>query len=129
MGTLVGFALGYYLGSKAGPKGTEDLLKAWQEIKQSEDYQALVATLTATLETAMHRGGEAVGKLVAGLASFGETSGTGQSGKPGGANGNLMGLWEKVSQSEEVQGLVSTGAAIVMQWLEQGTSEARGRMQ
>ena len=124
MGTLVGFAIGYYLGSKTGSNRIDDLLKAWQTIKESEDYQALAATLTATLESAMHRGGEAAGKLVASLSSLSGEAAAEQL-KPVGGNGNLRGLWEQVSQSAEVQGLVSTGAAMVMQWLEQGAPETR----
>ncbi|MGO9061997.1 MAG: hypothetical protein ACLQU2_32200 [Candidatus Binataceae bacterium] len=124
MGTLLGFAIGYYLGSKTGPNGIDDLLKAWQTIKESEDYQALAATLTATLESAMHRGGEAAGKLVASLSSLGGKAAAEQL-KAAGTNGNLQGLWAQVSQSAEVQSLVSTGAAMVMQWLEQGAAQTR----
>jgi hypothetical protein len=129
MGTLLGFAIGYYLGSKSGPNGIDDLLKAWQTIKESEDYQALAAILTASLESAMHRGGEAAGNLIAGISSLGDESGAEQIKETAGANGNLQGLWEKISQSPEVWGLVSTGAAMVMQWLEQGASDARERAQ
>lgn len=124
MGTLVGFAVGYYLGRKTGPNGIDDMRKAWQTIKESEDYQAVAATVTATLESAVHRGGEAAGKLVASLSSLSGEAAAEQL-KPVGGNGNLRGLWEQVSQSAEVQGLVSTGAAIVMQWLGQGAPETR----
>jgi len=127
MRTLLGFAIGYYLGSKTGPNGIDELLKAWQTIKESEDYQALAATLSATLESAMHRGGEAAAKLIAGVSSLGDESGAEQIKETVGANGNLEGLWEKISQSAEVGGLLSTGAAMVMQWLEQGASETRER--
>jgi len=129
MGTLLGFAIGYYLGSKTGPNGIDDLREAWQTIKESEDYQALAATLSATLESALHRGGEAAGKLIAGISSLGGESGAEQVKETADANGKLEGLWEKISQSVEVQGLVSSGAAMVMQWLEQGASDARERTQ
>ena len=72
MGTLLGFAIGYYLGTQELDRtGSTTCCKAWQTIKESEDYQALAATVTATLESAMHRGGEAAGKLVASLSSVG----------------------------------------------------------
>ncbi len=129
MGTLLGFAIGYYLGSRTGPNAIDDMLKAWQTIKESEDYQALAATLSATLESVMHRGGEAAGKWIAGVSSLGDEFGAEPIKKTTGANGNLEGLWEKISQSAEIQGLVSTGAAMVMQWLEQGASEVRERTQ
>src|SRR5271156_3524569 len=127
MGTLLGFAIGYYLGSKTGPNGIDDLLKAWQTIKESEDYQALAATLSATLESAMHRGGEAAGKWIAGISSLGDELGAEQIKETVSANGDLHGLWEKISQSAEVAGLVSTGTAMVMRWLEQ--SDGRERTQ
>ncbi len=129
MGTLLGFAIGYYLGSSTGPNALDDMLKAWQTIKESEDYQALATTLSATLESVIHRGGEAAGKWIAGVSSLGDEFWAEPIKQTTGANGNLEGLWEKISQSAEIQGLVSTGAAMVMQWLEQGASEVRERTQ
>jgi hypothetical protein len=125
MGTLLGFALGYYLGTKTGPNGIDELLKGWQTIKESEDYQALAATVTATLESALQQGAEAVGKLLGGLSSMGGEFGAEQIKQATEGNGNLHGLWEKLSQTAEVQELVSTGAAMMMQWLERGAADAR----
>ena len=96
MGTLLGFAIGYYLGSRTGPNAIDDMLKAWQTIKESEDYQALAATLSATLESVMHRGGEAAGKWIAGISSLGDEFGAEPIKETTGANGNLEGLWEKI---------------------------------
>jgi hypothetical protein len=129
MGTLLGFALGYYLGTQAGPNGVDDLLKSWREIQESEDYQALVATLTATLESVMQQGQGAVANFISGLTSMGGGSGASKLIELAATNGNLKGVWETVAKSAEVQGLVSTGAAMVMQWLEQGATAARDRMQ
>ena len=129
MGTLLGFAIGYYLGSSTGPNGLDDMLKAWQTIKESEDYQALATTLSATLESVMHRGGEAAGKWIAGVSSLGDEFWRRADQGDHRREWQLEGLWEKISQSAEIQGLVSTGAAMVMQWLEQGASEVRERTQ
>lgn len=128
MGSLLGFALGYYLGTKAGPNGIDDLLKAWRTIQESEDYQALAATLSATLASAMEQGQERVANLISGLMSAGGGFGTSQLIKLAGANGNLNGVWETITKSAQVQGFMSTGAAMVMQWLEQGATAARDRM-
>jgi NhaP-type Na+/H+ or K+/H+ antiporter len=129
MGTLLGFALGYYLGTKAGPNGIEDLLKAWRTIQESEDYQALAATVSATLASAMEQGQGAVANLISGLTSAGGGIGASQLIKLAGTNGNLNGVWETITKSAEVQGFMSTGAAMVMQWMERGATAARDRMQ
>ncbi len=129
MGTLLGFALGYYLGTKAGPNGIDDLLKAWRTIQESEDYQALAATVSATIASVMEQGQGAVANLISGLTSAGGGFGASQIIGLASANGNLNGVWETITKSAEVQGLMSTGAAMVMQWMERGATAARDRMQ
>lgn len=49
MVALLGFAVGYYLGSKAGPEGLEELRVAWKSIKESKEFQGLAATGTSVL--------------------------------------------------------------------------------
>jgi hypothetical protein len=129
MGTLIGFALGFYLGTKAGPNGTEELLKAWETIKGSEDFRALSATAMAAIEGLMQQGGGVAAKMFAGLMGAEESEAApAHAEEAAGRNGNVEGLWSAISQSAEVQGLVSTGAALLMQLLEQGMSSARGRV-
>jgi hypothetical protein len=128
MGTLLGFALGYFLGTKAGPNGIDDLLKAWRSIRESEDYQALSATVSASLASVMEQGQETVANLISGLMSRRSGFGVSQLIGLAGANGNLNGVWETISKSADVQGLMSTGAAMVMQWMERGASAARDDM-
>lgn len=128
MGTLLGFALGYYLGTKAGPNGIDDLLQSWRTIQESEDYQALAATVSATIASVMEQGQGAVANLISGLTSAGGGFGASQLIGLVGANGNLNGVWETITKSAEVQGLMSTGAAMVMQWMERGATAARDRM-
>jgi hypothetical protein len=127
MGTLLGFALGFYLGAKAGPDGIDELTKAWQTISESEDFQALSASAKATVESLMQQGGASVGKLVATLMGAGVEFGSDHH-ETAGKNGNLQGLWGAVTQSAEGQSLVSAGAALLTQLLEQGLSGARGRI-
>jgi hypothetical protein len=57
MGALLGFVMGYYLGTKAGPERYEELRKAWQTIVNSEEFQDLLATGTAVWGSAVERGG------------------------------------------------------------------------
>jgi hypothetical protein len=125
MGTLLGFALGFYLGTKAGPDGIEELAKAWQTITESEDFQALSATAKATLQGLMEQGGAGAGKLLA--AVMGAAAGLAPEAdgvdRVAARNGNPPAAG---SQSNEVQGLVSTGAALLAQLLEQGLLGARG---
>jgi hypothetical protein len=128
MGTLLGFALGYFLGTKAGPNGIDDLLKAWRSIQESEDYQALSATVSASLASVMEQGQETVANLISGLMSRRGGFGVSQLIGLAGANGNLNGIWETIVKSADVQGLMSTGAAMLMQWMEQGAEAARDDM-
>ena len=128
MGTLLGFALGYYLGTKAGPNGIDDLLKSWRTIQESEDYQALAATVSATIASVMEQGQGTVANLISGLTSAGGRFGASQLFGLASANDNLNGVWETITKSAEVQGLMSTGAAMVMQWMERGATAARDRM-
>jgi hypothetical protein len=128
MGTLLGFALGYFLGTKAGPGGIDDLLKAWRPIQESEDYQALYATVSASLASVREQGREAVVNLISGLVSRRGAFGVSQLIGLAGANVNLNDVWESIAKSADVQGLMSTGAAMLMQWMEQGAAAARDDM-
>ncbi len=43
MEVAIGFAVGYYLGSMAQPLDFDEIKHAWQEIKKSEEAQALLS--------------------------------------------------------------------------------------
>jgi hypothetical protein len=129
MGALIGFMVGYYLGTKAGPNGIEELMEAWRSIQESEDFQGLVQTVKATAESTIQQGIGAAMKLVGDLTQAGGEFGASQLKELAGANGNLQGVWDTLSQSAEVRGLVSSGTALIAQLLAQGTAAARERMQ
>jgi hypothetical protein len=42
MGTMIGFALGYVLGTRAGEQGWNDLLESWRTISSSEEVRDLL---------------------------------------------------------------------------------------
>ncbi len=84
--------------------------------------------MSATLASVMEQGQGAVANLISGLTSAGRRIRRQQLIGLVGANGNLNGVWETITKSAEVQGLMSTGAAMVMQWMEQGATAARDRM-
>ena len=132
MGALLGFALGFYLGTKGGPDGIDELAKAWQTISESEDFRALSATARSTLEGLVQQGGASVGKLLSALTGAGaeRDAGSGQREPHQEAHrdGNLEGLWLGAAQAADGQTLLSAGAALVMQLLEQGLSASRGRI-
>jgi hypothetical protein len=52
MGTLIGFAVGYLMGTRAGREGLEQLQRAWETIVRSQEVRDMVS------------GGFAVGKDV-----------------------------------------------------------------
>jgi hypothetical protein len=43
MGAMVGFVIGYLVGTRAGEKGRSELLEAWQTIVNSEEVRDLVS--------------------------------------------------------------------------------------
>lgn len=49
MGAIIGFLLGYALGTRAGERGWGDLIESWQRISSSEEMKLL---LTDGLSTA-----------------------------------------------------------------------------
>jgi len=43
MGAVVGFAVGYLLGTQAGREGLEELVASWKVISESDEVRDLVA--------------------------------------------------------------------------------------
>jgi hypothetical protein len=41
---IVGFAVGYFVGAKAGQEGLDQLMKAWRDIQSSDEFAALIET-------------------------------------------------------------------------------------
>ena len=41
---IVGFAVGYVVGCKAGQEGLNQLLNAWEDIRTSDEFAAMVET-------------------------------------------------------------------------------------
>ncbi|MDQ1361244.1 MAG: hypothetical protein QOJ44_1621 [Acidimicrobiaceae bacterium] len=42
MGTMIGFVLGYVLGTRAGEQGWNDLLESWRTISSSDEVRDLL---------------------------------------------------------------------------------------
>lgn len=42
--TLIGFAIGYYLGTQHGREGLTRVVESWNSIRQSQELQGLVTT-------------------------------------------------------------------------------------
>jgi hypothetical protein len=62
MGVLLAFFVGWATGARAGAKGFQEVVDAVRTVKESEEFEALVAISRAHLSNAMHE----VGKLVSG---------------------------------------------------------------
>ena len=43
MGVMIGFAVGYVLGTRAGDKGAAELKEAWHAIRTSDEARSLVS--------------------------------------------------------------------------------------
>jgi hypothetical protein len=121
MRALVGFALGYAIGARMGSEGYEELRRAWQAIAESEELKGAVASARAFVENAVSQGGDAIAGRLREL---------------GGANGDLVdrlrgivdvgdvrAAWRRISDSTDVQSLVSAGSAL----LEGALARSRGR--
>jgi hypothetical protein len=53
MGALLGFFVGWAVGSKAGPKRFQEVVSAAREVQQSEEFGALVQISRAHLASAL----------------------------------------------------------------------------
>lgn len=56
MGTMIGFVLGYVLGTKAGPKGFEDLQASWQTISSSDELRDMLSGGLSVLRDLLQQG-------------------------------------------------------------------------
>jgi hypothetical protein len=43
MGALLGFAVGYYVGTREGPNSIPRMLEAWQYISKSDEFKGLAS--------------------------------------------------------------------------------------
>jgi hypothetical protein len=83
MGALLGFIMGYYLGTKAGPERYEELRKAWQTIVNSEEFQDLLATGTAVWGSAVEQGGSMLFPRLRAMTA---------------GNGDVAGAWKTLTE-------------------------------
>jgi hypothetical protein len=127
MRTLLGFALGFYLGAKIGPKGLDELAESWQTIKESEEFQALSASAKATVETLIEQGVNGVTQFIAGLTGGHEHSEPEYAEEAGEKNGDLKALWPLIAQAFQSQNLTSIGIGMLIQMLERGLSGSASR--
>jgi hypothetical protein len=65
MGVFIGFVVGYLFGVSNGPIDLEEISEAWQEIKQSEDFQAFMAGGAMMARQALDSGASAVAEEAA----------------------------------------------------------------
>jgi hypothetical protein len=56
MGAMVGFVLGYVLGTRAGEGGWEELQESWHTISTSEEVRALLSGSLATAQELLRHG-------------------------------------------------------------------------
>jgi hypothetical protein len=71
--TLVGFAVGYYVGTQQGREGLDKALSAWRSLSKSEEFAGLTSNLvemgSGLMKAGLSKGGGAVlGGLAGGLA-------------------------------------------------------------
>jgi len=56
MGAMIGFLLGYVLGTRAGDKGWRELQSSWHTIRSSDEVRDIVAGGLATARDLMRQG-------------------------------------------------------------------------
>jgi hypothetical protein len=56
MGAMVGFVLGYVLGTRAGDKGWEELQQSWKTISSSEEVRDILSGGLATARDLVRQG-------------------------------------------------------------------------
>lgn len=55
MFVILGFAVGYAMGAKAGQEGLNQLVKAWQDIQRSDEFAAFIETGRGLVLQAAHQ--------------------------------------------------------------------------
>ena len=108
MRALMGFAMGYMLGAKVGPKGYEELKDAFFTILRSEEFKGLVRAGTTLARDVAGRGRE---RMAEQLRAFGAT------------NGDLVLAWRRIAESREFETLLRHGAGMLDEVLEQAPSK------
>lgn len=63
---IVGFAVGYVVGCKAGQDGLNQLLKAWETIQSSDEFAAMIETGKGLVTQAARQAFETGGGVLAG---------------------------------------------------------------
>ena len=104
MRALMGFAMGYVLGAKAGPKGFEELKEAFMTIVKSEEFKGLMMAGTTVARDFAERGRTKLAEQVKSM---------------GARNGDLAQAWRRVAESREFEMLVKHGAGVIDELLEQ----------
>lgn len=116
MGALIGFIIGYALGTKAGPERVEELKRAFADISKSPEFRGLLDTGRTLVQSAVKEGGQALAEQLRALAQ-----GRGELGEAWqrlSANDQLAQAWAQISSSEELR-LVSSGSALLGSVLQQ----------
>lgn len=62
MGTLFGFAVGYVLGARAGNPGYERLQEAWNDLRNSREFQAFFDAARSHLQGSLRIASERLGE-------------------------------------------------------------------
>lgn len=60
MGTVIGFLVGYVMGTRAGPEGYQELRNAWGAITSSEETREVLAGLFGMVRDLVSSGTSAV---------------------------------------------------------------------
>ena len=55
MEALLGFAVGYFLGTKAGREGLQELRESWKVVSASDEFQGLTTTAKSMAGMAMQQ--------------------------------------------------------------------------
>jgi hypothetical protein len=63
---IVGFAVGYFVGAKAGEDGLNQLVKAWKTIQSSEEFAAMIETGRGLVTQVARQAFETGGGVLAG---------------------------------------------------------------
>ncbi len=115
MRALIGFALGYALGASMSSERIDELRRSWKTIAESEEFQGAAASARAFVENALSQGG---GRLAGQLRELG----AGERLRGLVEGGELRAAWNRISDSKELHGLVSTGSALIGDAVARATS-------
>jgi hypothetical protein len=126
MNALLGFVFGYVVGAKAGPESIDELRRAWEAIRSSEEFQGLLAAGSAYLRQMIEQGGGSIFETLQKLGPLGAEQALAQLAGLAQSSGNGKSALSKLAETPEIQAVLARGMTFVDAMLAAQAASASG---